>query len=81
MRLPYGVQSRIAREVGISVRYLQQLLKGERIPSPKLALKLEKVTNVSRLKWLYPNEFGSPLSELKEQKWAPEQSPNSPKDT
>jgi len=47
----------IAEKVGISPTHISDIIHGRKRPSPDLALKLEKVTGVSRLAWLYPDEY------------------------
>jgi len=38
-----------------------KILRRKRRPSPELAKNLEKVTNIPRLAWLYPDEYYNPL--------------------
>lgn len=56
-----GEQSRIADQIGISRTYMGLILKRVNRPSPELAAKLEKVTGIDRLAWLYPDEHPNPL--------------------
>ncbi len=39
---------------------IAKILNGEKRPSPELAKELERVTGVTRLAWLYPDEFHNP---------------------
>ena len=34
--------------------------KRNKAVSKKLAVELERITGITRLRWLYPNEFGDP---------------------
>jgi len=47
---------------------IAKILRGDRRPSPELAKKLEQVTGVSRLAWLYPDEFYNPYIKPKSNK-------------
>lgn len=40
--------------------FLNKILLGKRRPSPQTALYLEKTTLISRLAWLYPEEYFNP---------------------
>jgi hypothetical protein len=44
--------------------YVTKILRRERRPSPSLARELEQVTGISRLAWLYPDEFHNPMIDL-----------------
>ena len=51
----------IAKKVKISERYLHYLLKGERTPSPLIAIRLEEVTGINRRSWTWPEKYGNRL--------------------
>jgi len=53
-------QSEIAIKVNVTRQTIHNIFKGRRRPSPELAKKLEQVTGVPRLCWLYPDEFPNP---------------------
>ena len=61
-------QSDIAKAINISRQAIHNIIKGRRRPSPELAKKLEQVTGVSRLAWLYPDEFYNPYIKPKSNK-------------
>jgi hypothetical protein len=48
-------------ETGKSANYIKFILNGTRRPGPALAAKLEKLTGVPRMSWLYPDEYPNPL--------------------
>ena len=47
-------------EIDVHPTYLHKILTGTRHPSRRLAIDLETHTGVSRLAWLYPEEFFNP---------------------
>lgn len=51
-------QTQIAAECGASQSYVCEILNGNKTPSADMARRLEKATGISRLHWMYPNEFG-----------------------
>lgn len=51
----------LAEATGLSREYLRLVIYGWKIPSPSTAVKLEKVTGVERLAWLFPDEYDNPL--------------------
>ena len=53
----------LAEKTNVHVDTLFKIKRGVSGPSPKLAKRLEQVTGVTRLKWLYPDEYGSPWVE------------------
>ena len=59
-------QTEIAKLVSVSKQTIHNIIKGRRRPSSSLAKKLEQVTGVSRLAWLYPDEFENPYYQQKE---------------
>ena len=67
----------LARKVGVSVKHIWSILNGKSNPSPELAKKLEQVTGISRLCWLYPEEFPNPY--IKSKKGCEEQNDNNAK--
>lgn len=54
----------IAAKVGCTPKYVEMILRGERRPSATVARDLEQHTGISRLRWLYPEEHGSPVKSL-----------------
>lgn len=50
----------IAEQADVHIDTIFKIKRGNSSPSPSLAKKLEKITGIDRLKWLYPDEFGSP---------------------
>jgi plasmid maintenance system antidote protein VapI len=52
--------NKLARQVGVSVKHIWCILNCKSRPSPNLAKKLEQVTGISRLCWLYPEEYPNP---------------------
>ena len=50
-------QIEIAARAGVSQAFVSQVLGGEKKPSPKIAARLEAVTGIHRLHWLYPDQF------------------------
>jgi hypothetical protein len=51
----------LARQVNITRQHLDFILAGKRRPGANLAARLEKMTGVPRLSWLYPDEYPNPL--------------------
>ena len=51
----------IAAKVGCTPEFLYQMAKGKRFPGRATAKRLEEVTGISRLAWLYPDEYYNPL--------------------
>ena len=49
-------QIELAKLVGISQAYVSDILRG-RAPSHRVAERLENVTGVHRLHWLYPHQY------------------------
>ena len=51
-------QREFSRALGIHFMHLNQILRGIKRPSPKLALKIEQATGgkVTRMELLYPDE-------------------------
>ena len=45
----------LSRKIGICLSHLSLIYAGKRIPSPKLAERIERETGVPRLNLLYPN--------------------------
>ena len=54
---PKTTQHEVAARVGCAERYINLVNLGLARPSPDLAEKLEKLTGVSRLIWLYRGGF------------------------
>lgn len=50
----------LAHKVNVSVKHIWSILNNKSRPSPELAKELERVTGVTRLAWLYPDEFHNP---------------------
>ncbi len=59
--MKYGEQKKIAQSVGVTSSQIGYVLRGKSRPSPELAARLEQVTGISRLAWLYPDEYPNPL--------------------
>lgn len=52
-----NTQIEIARLVGVRQSYISDLLNRKKRPSPDIAERLEYVTGIHRLFWLYPGQF------------------------
>ncbi|SHN66719.1 helix-turn-helix domain-containing protein [Desulfovibrio litoralis] len=50
-------QQDIATKCNISQPHFSNIVNKRRVPAPIVAKKLEEVTGISRLYWLYPDEF------------------------
>jgi transcriptional regulator with XRE-family HTH domain len=50
----------IAQQTGLSPQFICDIKKGRRRPSAANAAKLETVTGINRLAWLYPDEYVNP---------------------
>ena len=59
--LRHGDQTRLSKVLGISLRHMNDIIKGRRKPSYDLAKKLEKVTGINRQAWVWPDDFPNPL--------------------
>lgn len=59
-------QKLIAEQIGVSNSYISKIFSGDKFPSPHIAKKLEAVTGIDRLAWLYPGEYENPYVETKE---------------
>lgn len=55
-----GWQSRLAKDAGISPSTLTDILKGKSRPRESTAKKLEKVTEVEWMAWVFPKEHSNP---------------------
>ena len=55
----------LARKVNKSERHFYGMREKKHGCSVKLAEKLQEVTGISKLKWLLPDEYGSPFDDLK----------------
>lgn len=53
----------LAQKTGTSFKHVWAICRGKARASTKLAKALENVTGISRLAWLYPEEFHNPLIE------------------
>jgi len=62
----YEILKKLSQATGISFGSLSRWAHQDTRPSLEAAKKLEKVTGVSRLCWLYPKEFGNPLLKVLE---------------
>lgn len=49
-------QIELAKRVGVSQSYISDILRG-RTPSCRVAERLESVTGIHRLHWLYPKQY------------------------
>lgn len=49
-------QVELAKQVGVSQSYISGILRG-RTPSCRVAERLEGVTGIHRLHWLYPKQY------------------------
>jgi hypothetical protein len=61
MTLKRGDITRISREVGCSTSHFCDILHGRSRPSPDLSQKLEQVTGVPAVAWLWPAKYNNPL--------------------
>ena len=50
-------QNKIAMIVGVAQSHISGILNKKKKPSADVASKLELATGISRLHWLYPDEF------------------------
>lgn len=51
----------ISKRSGLSQSYISDVLTRRRRPSPEVAKVLESATGISRLAWLYADEYDNPL--------------------
>jgi len=51
---------KLAKRLGVHPDTLYRIKRRQSSPSSRLAKRLEPLTGVSRLKWLYPDEYGDP---------------------
>ena len=58
----------IAEKVEITAQYLGLIRCGKRNTGKDLAKRLEKATGIHRSKWLWPDEFGEPWTQLEKLK-------------
>ena len=54
-------RSNIAEAAGITRQHLDFILSGKRRPGADLAKRLEKLTGIPRMCWLYPDEYPNPM--------------------
>ena len=54
------IQQEIADKVGHSQSHIHYILKGDRTPSVKVAVKLEEATGICREAWLWPERHLNP---------------------
>jgi plasmid maintenance system antidote protein VapI len=64
--LKHGDQAKLARRVGISLRHMNDIIRGRRKPSYGLAKKFEDATGIKRQAWIWPEDFANPLITLPE---------------
>ncbi|WP_457571506.1 helix-turn-helix transcriptional regulator, partial [Desulfovulcanus sp.] len=64
--MKWGQQCKLAKKIGISPQYLNPILKGKRRANPKLAVRLEQETGISRMVWVWgtPEEIRAALDEV-----------------
>jgi transcriptional regulator with XRE-family HTH domain len=53
--------SEIARRLRVSRQAINAYFQGHLTPGPRMAKKLEAVTGIPRLSWMYPDEYHNPL--------------------
>ncbi|MCK5604920.1 helix-turn-helix transcriptional regulator [Candidatus Pacearchaeota archaeon] len=66
MKWPYGVKAAVAREVGISPQYLNNIIHRRKNAKPELASKLEKAViahglYINKHEWAFATESDHPL--------------------
>jgi hypothetical protein len=54
-------QTELAKKLGVSRQYIQAVFSRKMPVGAKMAKKLEEVTCVNRLAWLYPEEYPNPF--------------------
>ena len=50
----------IAEMVGCHIDTIFRIRRADNMPSPDLAVRLEKALKIDRRRWLWPDEFGDP---------------------
>ena len=50
-------QADIARKLGLATSFFCHIINGQRRPSPRKALELERKTGIGRMVWLYGNHL------------------------
>lgn len=61
MSVKHGEITQMAKKAGISVTHMADILRADKTPSPNLAVRLEKITGISRSAWLFPDEYPNPM--------------------
>jgi transcriptional regulator with XRE-family HTH domain len=51
----------VARRLDVDPSHICRIFSNKSRPGPELARKLEEVTGVKRLAWLYPDEYPNPF--------------------
>jgi DNA-binding transcriptional regulator YdaS (Cro superfamily) len=56
---PYGSKAEMAKALGVTKTWMTQVISGRTVPSPELALEIERITNGKVLRVdLRPDIFG-----------------------
>lgn len=64
-----GPVGRLAAHAGLSYNTLNRSLN-KNVFSPQIARRLEFATGINRLKWMYPDEYGSAWEDWENNKYA-----------
>lgn len=59
--MQFGEQAKIAKQIGVSRSYFNDILKGRRPCSKKMAIKLASATGVPEEAWVFPERHPNPL--------------------
>lgn len=59
--LKHGEQANLARQIGITPRHMNDIIKRRKKPSRKLSERLEAQTGISAEAWLFPDKHQNPL--------------------
>ena len=57
-------QTILATKIGKSIQHVSDVKVGRSKFSPETAVLAETITGISRMKWLWPKEYGDPWPEL-----------------
>lgn len=56
-------QAQIAEKLGVKRSYLNDIIRGRRSCSKRMAVLLEEATGIDRVAWLYPDQHSNPMIE------------------
>ena len=58
----------LSKQLKVHIDTLYRIRRGERRPTVKLALMMEKATGVKAEAWIFPERYGDPFSQVKVEK-------------